>query len=305
MLNINQEILRTFLTVIDKGSFSSAARALSKAPSAISMAIANLEIELNLQLFDRSKREPVLTIQGKALESKARFLLQQITAWEAQAFALSQGQEAKLSFAIEPELVSAHWADYIVLLLERYPNLDIEVVTAPHEDAMHMLHQGRVNLAVLYERSEFDGRESFQEIEQEELIAVAAPQHLLFRQVQPIHLDLLNQHRQIVVASREHHIKPRLLWSHHYWRTDNNLVAVNLCLKGLGWCILPQTFVMPYLQAGTLLKLDIDNLTNSFPLCVDIVWSNQYPQGQVAQYLIQQIIQQQRIKKNLMYKHDA
>ncbi len=44
------------LTVIDKGSFSAAARALGRTPSAVSMAIANLEAELDLVLFDRGTR---------------------------------------------------------------------------------------------------------------------------------------------------------------------------------------------------------------------------------------------------------
>ena len=47
-----------FLAVLDRGSFSAAARALSRVPSAVSMAIAQLEAELDMPLFDRSGREP-------------------------------------------------------------------------------------------------------------------------------------------------------------------------------------------------------------------------------------------------------
>lgn len=42
----NSENLTIFLTVLEKGSFSAAARALHRVPSAVSMAIANLEAEL-------------------------------------------------------------------------------------------------------------------------------------------------------------------------------------------------------------------------------------------------------------------
>ena len=50
----NDDNLRIFIAAIDHGSFSGAARALKRVPSAVSMAIANLEAELGLQLFDRS-----------------------------------------------------------------------------------------------------------------------------------------------------------------------------------------------------------------------------------------------------------
>ena len=51
-MNINQEQLLMFQAVIETGS-SAAARKLGKVPSAVSMSIANLEIDLDLTLFDR------------------------------------------------------------------------------------------------------------------------------------------------------------------------------------------------------------------------------------------------------------
>ncbi|HAK15776.1 MAG TPA: LysR family transcriptional regulator, partial [Acinetobacter junii] len=54
-MNMNSEQLELILEVIDRGNFSAAARALNRVPSAVSMAIANLEAELNLKLFERSK----------------------------------------------------------------------------------------------------------------------------------------------------------------------------------------------------------------------------------------------------------
>jgi len=41
-----------FLAVLDTGSFSAAARQLGRVPSAVSMAVGQLEAELGLQLFE-------------------------------------------------------------------------------------------------------------------------------------------------------------------------------------------------------------------------------------------------------------
>ena len=65
--------LRVFLTVVEAGSFAAAGRRLSRATSAVSYTIANLERQLGIALFDRERtRKPALTDAGAALLSKAR-----------------------------------------------------------------------------------------------------------------------------------------------------------------------------------------------------------------------------------------
>ena len=82
-----------FLAVLDEGSFSAAARRLGRVPSAISMAIAQLEAELDLQLFERRSREPVPTAAARALEPQARLLAEQLQLLNWQAQALHAGLE--------------------------------------------------------------------------------------------------------------------------------------------------------------------------------------------------------------------
>ena len=61
------ESLKAFVLAAELGSFSAAARRMNKAQSAISTAIANLEIDTDLKLFDRNSRSPTLTPDGQAL----------------------------------------------------------------------------------------------------------------------------------------------------------------------------------------------------------------------------------------------
>ena len=55
-MNINQEQLLIFKTVIETGSFSAAARVLGKVPSAVSMSIANLEIGWCFKKYAETKQ---------------------------------------------------------------------------------------------------------------------------------------------------------------------------------------------------------------------------------------------------------
>ncbi|PQL68092.1 LysR family transcriptional regulator, partial [Acinetobacter baumannii] len=88
-MNINQEQLLMFQAVMETGSFSAAARKLGKVPSAVSMSIANLEIDLNLTLFERKGREPTPTAEARVLYEKTAQLLIEMNQWKQHAHALS------------------------------------------------------------------------------------------------------------------------------------------------------------------------------------------------------------------------
>ena len=72
------------LAVRDAGSFTRAAQALHVAQPAVSMAIAKLEQQLDLRLFDRQDRSVRLTPEGEVLCRHAERLLRQMHQAEAE-----------------------------------------------------------------------------------------------------------------------------------------------------------------------------------------------------------------------------
>lgn len=284
----NSDNVEVFLCVLDRGSFSAAARQLRRVPSAISMTIANLEAELDLLLFDRSGREPRPTAAALTLEPQARLLVTQLKALQAHALGLTQGLESRLTLAIAPELVSASWSAPLAQLAREYPLLEVEVLAAPQADALDMLHRGRAQLALVFERPSIDGREGFQEVGSETLVAVIAPEHpVLLAAGGRFSEQHLSSTRQVVVAGRDQAtIDPRLAFSRHAWRTDNAPAALALIQEGLGWGWLPRNFAKPHVSSGTLLEIPLENLSNGIALCVDMVWSRERPTGLAAKRFI-------------------
>ena len=284
-----------FLAVLDHGSFSAAARSLKRVPSAVSMAIANLEAELALQLFDRSGREPRPTAAARALEPQARQIALQLQALDAHALALTQGLETRLTLAVAPELLSARWTGPLAQLAADYPLLDVEVLAAPQADALAMLHTGRAQLALVFERPSLDGREGFQEVGHETRVAVVAPGHALLQAATApggLSEAQLAQTRQIVVAGRDAGVAdPRVLFSQQRWHTDSPEAATGMLEAGLGWGWLPRSLVAPQLAASTLRMLPLQGLTNAVALCVDVVWSKARPMGLGARRLVHDMAQ--------------
>ena len=147
------------------------------------------------------------------------------------------------------ELLHTRWTDYIVLLEREFPALQVNVFSAPQEDAHRMLFEGSAQLALMFEREQLETREQFIELKREVLVAVAAKQHPL-SQFHQVSYEQILQNRQIVVASRDRSIKPELLFSRNYWRTDNHHSACSMIQQGLGWGVLPLEMIneQPHLQ---------------------------------------------------------
>jgi DNA-binding transcriptional LysR family regulator len=291
-----------FLSVLDHGSFSAAARQLGRVPSAVSMAIAQLEAELDLPLFDRSGREPRPTAAARALEPQARLLAAQLQQLNQQAKALHQGLEERLTFAIAPELLSTAWADGLVPLAHEFPGLTVEVLAAPQADALELLHAGRAQLALMFERPAMDGREEFQGMGHETLVAVMAPQFAPWRAAQAAHgpdvrlsTDQLAASRQVLVTSRDPlHTHPRFVFAHQLWRCDSYQAALSLIHTGLAWGWLPKGLVEPHIAAGTLMEVPMQSISNGSTLFVDWVWSKARPLGLAGQRFVQMLRERPR-----------
>ena len=288
-----------FLAVLDAGSFSAAARKLGRVPSAVSMAIAQLEAELDLQLFDRSGREPVPSAAARALEPQARLLAEQLQLLNWQAQALHAGLEERLTLAIAPELLATHWSEPLNRLVHEFPALPIEVLAAPQADALELLHAGRAHLALVFERPAMDGREGFQEMGRETLVAVMSPQFELWQQALAEHeqgrttrpqltVEQLAATRQVLVASRDpQQTDPRFVFARQLWRTDSHQAALSLISAGLAWGWLPKGLVESHIGSGALMEIPVLNISNGTTLFVDWVWSKERAQGLAARRFVQ------------------
>ena len=89
--------LTVFLTVVESGSFAAAGRRLGRATSAVSYAIANLEQQLGIQLFERQARTPTLTEAGLTVAAEARSVSVGVDNLRAKVKGLLDGLEAQVA----------------------------------------------------------------------------------------------------------------------------------------------------------------------------------------------------------------
>lgn len=276
-MNFNSDSIELFLAVIERGSFSAAARALGKVPSAVSMGIGNLEAELGYPLFDRSHREPVPTAMASALVPHARLIFEQLKQLQVHAVELSLGLESKLSIGVVADIDKSRLMTAIKVIAERHPLLEVEVLSAPQDDVLALLHSGRVSVCLAYAGLSMNVLERFQFVGTERVTATLGANNPLF-QGQDLFLEELVHVRQIVVASRDLPIsQTRPLVAESYWRTDTLSAALEMVEAGLGWGNFPLSVVQPLLDAGRLKRLRFRNIENGLVLPVHAVWLKSQP----------------------------
>lgn len=288
-MNFSSDNIELFLAVIERGSFSAAARALGKVPSAVSMGIANLEAELGYLLFDRSRREPTPTAQASALAPHARLIAEQLKQLQVHAVQLSLGLESRLSIGVVADIDKSRLLAAIKVIAERHPLLDIEVLSAPQDDVLQLLHSGRVSLCLAFAGLSVNVLERFQFVGSEQLIATLGAKHpALHDPQQDLYLEDLVNVRQIIVASRDLPIADgRPLVAESYWRTDSLAMALGMVEAGLGWGNFPLSVVAPLLAQGRLKRLNFNNTENGLLLPVHALWLKSQPLQKAALALVQ------------------
>src|SRR5215468_1328777 len=93
------EAMKTFVRVVERGSFSAVAKEFGATQSAVSKQVAALEARLGAKLLVRSTRAIALTRAGEAFLPEARRLSEEVEAAEAMARANERTLEGALKVA--------------------------------------------------------------------------------------------------------------------------------------------------------------------------------------------------------------
>lgn len=288
-MNFSSDNIELFLAVVERGSFSAAARALHKVPSAVSMGIANMEAELGFALFDRSHREPVPTKLALALLPHARMISEQLKQLHVHAIELSQGLESTLSIGIASDINSGPLLEAIQLLVRRYPLLNIELISGPQDDVLLMLHKQRIAVCLTFGSVHVNSTEQFYSVGSESLVAMLSPLHpAIQKSTEELFLEDLVNVRQIMVASCEqslNDLRPRIAES--CWRTNSLSTALEMVETGLGWGNFPLSLTVPLLEQGRLVRLKFKNTCNELRLPVHLVWLKSRPLDKAVRELVE------------------
>ncbi len=251
--------LRVFLTVVEAGSFAAAGRQLGRATSAISYAVANLEQQLGVALFDRERtKKPTLTEAGMAVLVEAKSVSVGIDNLRARVAGMLTGLEPEVSLVVDVMMPPACLVDVLKTFEKEFPTVALRL----HVEILGTVSQSVRSRAV---DIGIDGPEQFEvpDVEQIvvggiEIIPVAAPTHPLAIAKRNLPGAARN-HVQLVLIDRSDLTKGRDFGviGLKTWRLADLNTKHELLLAGVGWGGMPEPMVREDIAAGRLKRLDL------------------------------------------------
>jgi DNA-binding transcriptional LysR family regulator len=152
--------LQVLCEVLRRGSFSSAAEALSYTQSAVSQAIARLESELGTPLVVRDRRGVRATAAGATLADHAEAIFAQLKAAEEDVAAVLGVRGGRLRVASFPSAGATLMPLAIAIFRRGHPDITLTLAEGEPEEIAPRLHAGEFDLALLFKfpglAAEFD-----------------------------------------------------------------------------------------------------------------------------------------------------
>lgn len=278
--------LQVFLTVVEQGSFAAAARHTGRANSAISYAIDTLEANLGVTLFVRgSTRKPMLTPEGEAVLSEARWLSHGAQLLRARVAGLREGLEAEVSLTVDEMFPEERLIALLQAFHDRFPTVPVRLDTQVMAGVAGSLDRGDsvIGIGGLLH---ITGKEFTRyDIDAVRIIPVAAASHPLSLAHRP-RAGESHEHLQIVLSERSdlNGINYGVVGS-QIWRVGSLRTKYQLLLGGIGWGGLPEPMVVSDIQAGRLVHLDLPDWRGGDYL-MQVVHRTDVAPGPAARWII-------------------
>lgn len=250
--------IQMFAQVVDKGSFTAAAKAMGLTKATVSRKIAELETDSGVQLLYRTTRSLKLTEAGSVYYNNIQRILSDLQSAEDQLSASQQTIKGSLRIVCPIELGQLFFGRIFARFLEAYPEMSLEAELTNRK--VDVIEEG---IDILFQVTDVnDSRLQSYNILNTDKILMASPDYLA-RFGTPACPQDLNQHRAIRLKSS--HIDGRwTLFNGKKWveyqpkaqLTVNNVtLAREAAIEGLGITTVPSLVAQAALQDGLLVPL--------------------------------------------------
>lgn len=183
------EAMRVFCSVIEAGSFASAADQMGLSTTAVSRHVAQLEGHLNVRLLNRTTRRMSPTDEGFAYFERCTQLLADLEEAEASVSGVAQHPRGRLRLTAPIALATLRLAPAFAAFARAYPDITLDIVLS---DSIADFAEEGLDLAIRVGKVGSDNLVA-RHIGETELLLAAAPAYLAEAGT-PGHPDELARH---------------------------------------------------------------------------------------------------------------
>ncbi len=172
LINLEHDLLRTFVAIVDTGGFTPAARQVHRTQSAVSMQMKRLEESVGRLLFERDGRGVNLSADGEILLVYARRLLRLHD--EAVSALTRPDMVGAVCLGTPDDYVDRFLPNILARFAQAYPRVQVEVLCEPSTHLRELLADQRLDLALI---TCAPGREAGEVVRREPLVWVTSERH--------------------------------------------------------------------------------------------------------------------------------
>lgn len=258
--------------IANTGSFIRAAQRLNISQPSLSQAIAALELELGVQLFNRSRQGTQLTEAGKIVFAKAyevNNILDEIKSLSSKQQSLLSG---KIKIGAIPSFCITILPKTIVAFKHKYPNINIEIVEEGSLEIVNHLNNGEIDIGLVSRRkvTTFDKSMYFTPLFEGRVMAcvnnkspLASKKNVSLEEIISWPLVLFNQNYRMhnhLLSLLSKFGKPNI-----FLTARNSLTIKRIVVEGLaiGFDASISLNVDPYVENGSIIPLNIMEETDT------------------------------------------
>ncbi|WP_321959802.1 DNA-binding transcriptional activator PunR [Paraburkholderia sp. J69-1] len=258
---LSLEALQLIDLITRTGSFSAAAKACDRVPSAVSYAVKNVEDELGILLFKRSHKSIELTEAGAYFVVEGRRVLECIETLKRESRRIANGWLPRLSVVVDTLVSSERIVALATDFHERFDNVQLNVLASRDVGVWNALMEGKAEIAIgASTQIPVNDKFCWREMGSIEWTLAVGCSHPLAARSEPLTNEDLSRFRTICVDDGHIDVAAQvsdLLPGQHKLVVPDWRRAAQCVEEGLGIGYMPLHVASPKIRAGTLIAKNV------------------------------------------------
>lgn len=266
----NLPLLRYFYAVATEGNFTKAAKKLYIGQPVVSQMVKNLEDRMGVQLFERQKRQVLLTHEGAELLKSCQVIFQEMESLQKRLTSTKDTIRGKVKMGSTEVIAMSLLPEIHADFLREFPQSNIHALSGPAHVLAELVSKNQIDFAITGYIQQFP--------DQIEAMEIATVSHHIV-----VHRDVYEKRQKLkeltFISSRSaesEHVDAQPVYEKlkaafpgitTRISTNNLYTHKTLVMKKAGVAVLPHYLIEKELMAGTLKDLfPKDNLEFSISL---------------------------------------
>lgn len=265
--------LEAFVTTLELGSISSAARQLKKGQPLVSQWLQELESDLGFSLFIRTGNKSSANQNAYDLLPFAQKVLSAQNELCLAARNIEQGKLTQLVMAVDQWVPAKGLNNALARFISYFPELDIELQTLSRDEVLQGIQSQEIQLGIISELDELHRKVNFKRIGFYEEVYVASKEWLSKQGNSTLSLEQLETQRELILSNSDDEAEEHLDSLQTYLQLSSYELMISLLKSGAGFAVLPKQAVSHELEIGALVTFSVHHETVALDRRVEMVWS--------------------------------